>query len=99
MRACVMCKAGLSEQPGQPGRPRCYCSPLCRRCDEYEIRRLDLRLSRYVVELREALARPGGADYVDGLGRTRRQHLHDLRKWSAADEERLRELLGAAGDG
>ena len=93
--ACLKCGTPLPERVGT-GRPSLYCGATCRRLAEFEIRRVDRRLAGYGVELREELAdRASAADAcVDKLTRTRIQRINDLKKWIAADEQRLRELAG-----
>ena len=88
-RSCVKC-GGLLEAADGPGRPATYCSTTCRRLAEFEIRRIDRRLAAYELERRELKAE--GPDPCDDDARQRR--LRALRKWAAADERRLRELVG-----
>ncbi|MCB1995336.1 MAG: hypothetical protein H6933_04805 [Burkholderiaceae bacterium] len=91
---CIKCGTPLAEHTG-PGRPPTYCSTVCRRLVEYEIRRLDRRLGDYEFQLREEQADRNEADYfVDNLGRNRTQRINDLKKWIKADSARLRELCG-----
>lgn len=91
---CLKCRAPLPVRSGT-GRPAVYCGETCRRLAEYEIRRLDRRLGRYEDELREELADRNPADHwIDNLGRSRPQRINDLKKWIAADEQRLREITG-----
>jgi hypothetical protein len=91
---CLKCGAELERAAG-PGRPPSYCGATCKRLVEYEIRRLDRRLADYEFQLREEQAdRNDPAAWIDNLGRTRTQRINDLRKWVAADEARLRELIG-----
>src|SRR5262245_54118396 len=91
---CVKCGSPLERASGA-GRPPTYCGDACKRLVEYEVRRIDRRLSKYEDELREEQADRNGADHrIDNLGRTRTQRINDLRKWIQADEERLAQLLG-----
>jgi hypothetical protein len=97
LAGCLKCGTPISAAPG-PGRPPTYCGETCRRLTEFELRRLDRRLSRYADELREEQADRNPADaWIDNLGRTRTQRLNDLHRWIAEDEARLRELVGGAG--
>jgi hypothetical protein len=92
--ACAKCGAPL-DPPSGPGRPAAYCSDLCKRLTEYEVRRLDRRLSKYELELREQKAR--GVQFDDEEEHERQRRLRALRAWIRTDEARLRELLSAAG--
>jgi len=96
---CLRCGTALGDGP-PTGRPPRYCGDLCKRLTEYEVRRLDRRLSGYEIELREELAdRTAAADaWIDKLGRSRAQRIGDLRRWIKADTERLRALLGGTDD-
>src|SRR5262245_37500217 len=96
---CLKCGAIL-DRPSGPGRPARYCSDACKRLVEFELRRLDRRLASYYDQLREERAdrTPASEAFVDNLGRTRAQRIGDLRKWIAADERRLRDLVGGGAD-
>ena len=92
---CAKCRTPLAPYAGS-GRPSAYCGEACRRLAEYEIKRIDRRLARDQLQLREELADRNPADHwIDNLGRTRAQRIRDLRKWIAEDEQRLRELVGS----
>lgn len=77
---CAKCGATLRAKAG-PGRPRRFCSPVCKRAADYELRRVQRALER--IESRTRSYR------VDGLtGLAERLDVERLRL-----EERLRELL------
>ena len=88
--SCVKCGAALP--PGKAaGRPRRYCSTACRRLAEYEVSRLQGRLSRLEDEfLREKHNRSGLKDFS---GRDAAARMVDLRADIAEAEARLRELI------
>jgi hypothetical protein len=86
--SCAKCGAAIERTPG-PGRTPSYCGDLCKRLIEYEVRRIDRRLGRYELELRELKA---DTDPLDEDARQRR--LRALRRWIRQDEERLQILLG-----
>ncbi|RTL08574.1 MAG: hypothetical protein EKK62_06895 [Acidimicrobiia bacterium] len=87
---CAKCGTALAPYAGT-GRPSAYCGEVCRRLAEYEIKRIDRRLAAYELERRELKAE--GPDPFDDDARQRR--LRALRKWTATDERRLRELVGS----
>ncbi|KAB2868478.1 MAG: hypothetical protein IT503_14370 [Burkholderiaceae bacterium] len=95
MTTCVKCGNLFEREPG-PGRPAAYCGATCRRLVEFEIRRLDRRIAAYELEQR-ALKYDGPGD-DEWNERERQRRMRALRKWLAADEARLRELV-AAGQG
>ena len=86
--ACLKCSSPLEPRAGA-GRPAIYCGEPCRRLAEYEIRRLDRRIAGYEQELRGLRYDGPGFDDSERLKRMRA-----LRRWIAADEARLRLLLG-----
>lgn len=90
--ACLKCSSPLEPRAGA-GRPAIYCGEPCRRLAEYEIRRLDRRMAGYEQELRGL--RYDGPDDFDDTERLKR--MRALRRWIAADEARLRLLLGGSG--
>lgn len=92
---CLRCAALLPEG-ADTGRPARYCGDTCKRLVEYEVRRLDRRISGYALQLREEQADRTPADeaWIDELGRTRAQRMGDLRRWIKTDSERLSLLLG-----
>ena len=94
LSVCVKCGTQLERAPG-PGRPSRFCSQVCKRLVEFELRRIDRRLAGHYEELREERAdrTPALEAWVDKLGRTRTQRIGDLRRWIAEDEQRLRELV------
>lgn len=94
--SCAKC-GGTFERPSGPGRPPTYCGEACRRLTEFEIRRLDRRLSRYELEQREQKAR--GVQFDDDDEHDRQRRMRALRAWIRTDEARLCELLSAASGG
>ena len=89
---CVKCGNALPPE-NAVGRPQRYCSPACRRLAEYEVSRLQSRLSRLEdVLLREKHDRRGLKDWN---GRDHKQRLVDLQADIAAAEARLLELIVA----
>lgn len=86
MCSCIKCGLEIKQEKAT-GRPKQYCSPACRRAAEYEIRRLDARLSGLENDM-----------LAHRLGR-----MMDLRGDNEAKinaeitraEQRLKELLGA----
>ena len=89
---CVKCGGALP--PGKAvGRPPRYCSTACRRLAEYEVSRLQSRLSRLEDELlREKHNRSGLKDFS---GRDVAARMVDLRADIEHTEARLRELIVA----
>ena len=87
---CVKCGNALPPE-NAVGRPRRYCSVSCRRLSEYEISRLQSRLSR----LEDALLREkhDRRALQDWHGRDHKQRLVDLQADIAEAEGRLRELI------
>lgn len=90
---CIKCGAPLA-QP-DTGRPKTYCSTVCRRAAEFEIRRIVRRIETMELALRNARADRSGIR--DLSGRTSEQYADVLSGHIAEDEGRLRELLAAAG--
>lgn len=89
--ACVKCGGAIERKPG-PGRPPSYCSELCKRLVEYEVRRLDRRLAGYALELRGL--RYDGPAHFDDDEAERLKRMRALRRWIDVDERRLRVLIG-----
>ena len=89
---CAKCGSAIERTPG-PGRPPSYCSDLCKRLVEYEVRRIDRRLSGYEIELRGL--KYDGPDWDEEAEGERQKRMRALRRWIQGDEVRLRELLGA----
>lgn len=69
---CVQCGDPLRPRRGGPGRPARYCSELCRRVGEYELRRLLRRLERADVEV-EDLERRLRASYIHNEAAVRKE--------------------------
>lgn len=97
LACCLKCSAPLPPRFG--GRPADYCSTVCRRAAEFEVRRINRRLER-LEEKRSGLR----VDLAAGqYGPVARQH--STRRLAAVDQEieraeaRLRELLTAAAGG
>ena len=87
---CVKC-GNVLPPPSAVGRPQRYCSTACRRLAEYEVSRLQGRLSRLEDEfLREKHNRSGLKDFS---GRDAAARMVDLRADIAEAEARLRELI------
>ena len=97
---CIKC-GSLFEPSFGPGRPARYCSYVCKRLVEFELRRIDRRLAAYHEQLREEQADRAAASvaWIDNLSRTRAQRIGDLRRWIDEDEKRLRALVeGSVAD-
>jgi hypothetical protein len=93
---CSKCGSPI-ERPAGPGRPAAYCSDVCKRLVEYELRRIDRRLAQYELEQRELKA--DGVDEWEEDEAKRQRRLRALRTWIRTDEARLRELLGGGTSG
>jgi len=91
-RSCATCGAELPPKEG-PGRPPTYCGEACRRLAEWRIRMLARRIAGYELEQR-GLKFEGPSDN-EWDERERQRRMRALRKWLAADEARLRELIAA----
>lgn len=90
---CPKCASPVRQRPGR-GRPRVFCSTVCRQVAAYEIKRLQRRL-----ELRESRRltlrhmEGYGREIKDGLFRTWAEQLAAVEAEIAEDEARLRVLL------
>ena len=88
--SCVKCGAALP--PGKAvGRPQRYCSTACRRLAEYEVSRLQSRLSRLEDELLRE--KRNNSELKDFVGRDAAARMLDLRADIAEAEARLLELI------
>ena len=87
---CAKCGNALPPE-NAVGRPRRYCSVSCRRLSEYEISRLQSRLSRLEDELLRE--RHNNSGLKDWNGRDVAARMVDLRADIAEAEARLRELI------
>ena len=93
---CIKC-GSLFEPSFGPGRPARYCSYVCKRLVEFELRRIDRRLAAYHEQLREEQAdRAAASDaWIDNLNRTRAQRIGGF----APLDRRRRETLARTGRG
>ncbi|MFI0377042.1 MAG: hypothetical protein ACH255_11905 [Candidatus Thiodiazotropha sp.] len=82
---CLICEKPI-EYAGQ-GRPPAYCGKLCRRAAEYEIRRIQRRLTKLETRLSELQAEPYTWAAEFGIPK--------LKKQIQSVNERLLQLLGA----
>lgn len=93
---CPECGSQVPRLEG-PGRPPRYCSPVCVRAAEYEVRRINAHLKRAESKLTDARCRLA----TDSWGK--RSESADTKFWSA-EVQRLKELLrsclanGSMGD-
>jgi hypothetical protein len=92
----VLCKkCGKAIPALRRGRPRIYCSPVCKRAGALEIRRIDRRLA--IAEARRQMLRYPSAYALDLPDATRREELKAVESEIGEEEIRLRELLGPGG--
>ena len=89
---CVKC-GNVLPPPSAVGRPAKYCSTACRRLAEYEVSRLQSRLSRLEDELLREKRNNSGLQ--DWCGRDAAARMVDLRADIEDTEARLRELIVA----
>ena len=87
---CVKC-GNVLPPPSAVGRPAKYCSTACRRLAEYEVSRLQSRLSRLEDELLRERHNNSGLKDWNGCDVAAR--MVDLRADIAEAEARLRELI------
>lgn len=85
---CPVC-TGEIEQTSGVGRPKTYCSEVCRRLAEHRLRSLSKRIDTTEISLREL--RGGGGYWPDD---SRQQRMRLLKRWLAQDDAELRKLLG-----
>lgn len=90
-KVCIKCGQPL---PGETttGRPRVYCSTVCRRAAELEIKRINRRLETLEERLSDLLLH-GDMGLKDLTGRNHREQMTALKAEIARQEERLRALL------
>jgi len=97
---CIKC-GSLFEPSFGPGRPARYCSYVCKRLVEFELRRIDRRLAAYHEQLREEQADRAAASHawIDNLNRTRAQQIGGFAPLDRRRRERLRALVeGSVAD-
>lgn len=84
---CLKCSAVLNPSGAGPGRPPTYCSTLCRRAAEYEIRRLQTLLGRAEKAAQDQRLIGNGYGASPTKAKAAEAEIRRL-------EERLRVLLG-----
>lgn len=89
---CLKCGDPLPVQDG-PGRPRTYCSEGCRRAAEYELRRLERRITNVEGSVTFWRRRVDGVDYFGGDPKVAEKHLSWWRDELERLEGRLAEIL------
>ena len=89
-QTCRIC--GVHLPPKKPaGRRRIYCSKVCRRLAEFEVRRLETRIERLETEAENC--RRDHSGLLGGFGETVEQRLADIAEETRLAVARLRVLL------
>lgn len=91
---CIKCEKALEQDDGR-GRPRSYCSKGCRRAAEYELRRLDSRISKAEFQVVSWRRYVEGESYYGGDPEVPARKLAWWRQELERREGRLRDILEA----